>query len=81
MIYNMSSIYNVDLEFYKEMKYDLNMESQSVLMAMAKEMIYYHHWSNLVMFQFLHTSQDIEAIIGSLDIKTMSEYFESGSVF
>jgi hypothetical protein len=77
----MSSTYTVDLAFYKEMKYDLNMESQSVLMAMAKEMIYYHHWSNLIMFQFLHTPQDIEAIIGSLEIKTMGEYFASGSVF
>jgi hypothetical protein len=33
------------------------------------------------MFQFLHTPQDIEAIIGSLEIKTMGEYFASGSVF
>ena len=79
----MSSIYTVDLEFYKEMKHDLDTESSYVLMSMAKEMIYYNHWSNLVMFQFLHSSshEDIETIISSLEIKTMGEYFESCSLF
>ena len=77
----MSSIYEVDLSFYKEMKYDLLMERSSVLMSMAKEMIYYNHWSNLVMFEFLNSCQNLDAIIESLEIKTMEDYFASGSLF
>jgi hypothetical protein len=77
----MSSIYEVDLSFYKEMKYDLQMERSCVLMSMAKEMIYYNHWSNLVMFEFLNSCQDLDAIIKSLEIKTMEDYFASGSIF
>jgi len=77
----MSSIYEVDLSFYKEMKFDVSIECPSVLMSMAKEMIYYNHWSNLVMFQFLNSCQDLSAIIESLEIKTIDEYFDSGSLF
>ena len=77
----MSSIYEVDLSFYKEMKYDLLMERSSVLMSMAKEMIYYNHWSNLVMFEFLNSCQNLDAIIESLEIKSMEDYFASGSLF
>jgi len=77
----MSSIYQVDLSFYKEMKYDVEMESPVVLLSLAKEMIYYNHWSNLVMFEFLNTAKDIDLIINSLQIKTIDEYFESNSLF
>ena len=82
MILEMSSpIYEVDLSFYKEMKYDIDMERPSVLMSMAKEMIYYNHWSNVIMFEFLNSCRDLDAIIDSSEIKTMSEYFDSGSLF
>jgi hypothetical protein len=77
----MSSIYEVDLSFYKEIKYDLQMERSCVLMSMAKEMIYYNHWSNLIMFDFLNSCQDLDTIIKSLEIKTMEDYFASGSIF
>jgi hypothetical protein len=77
----MSSIYQVDLSFYKEMKYDVEMESPVVLRSLAKEMIYYNHWSNLVMFEFLNTAKDLDLIINSLQIKTIDEYFESNSLF
>ena len=81
MILEMSSIYEVDLSFYKEMKYDVSIERPRVLMSMAKEMIYYNHWSNLVMFEFLNSCQDLSAIIESLEIKTMEEFFDSCSLF
>jgi hypothetical protein len=81
MILEMSSIYEVDLSFYNEMKYDVSIECPRVLMSMAKEMIYYNHWSNLVMFEFLNSCQNLDAIIESLEIKTMEDYFASGSLF
>ena len=77
----MSSTYTVDLAFYKDMKYELAFENFYVLMAMAREMIYYNHWSNLVMYEYLQSSNDIEVVIGSLEIKTIDEYFESNNLF
>jgi hypothetical protein len=77
----MSSTYSVDLAFYKDMKHDLDHENSHVLRSMAKEMIYYNHWSNLVMYEYLQSSNDIEVVIGSLEIKTIDEYFESNNLF
>jgi len=76
-----SSIYQVDLSFYKEMRQECDMAHAMTLMSMAKEMIYYNHWANSVMFEFLNSQRDISSIVEDLEMKTIDEYFDTGSLF
>ena len=75
------SIYEVDLSFYKETRGECNMSSYFELLSIAREMIYYNHWTNLVMFEFLNSNNDISIVIENVQIKALSEYVETGSLF
>jgi hypothetical protein len=76
-----SSVYQVDLSFYKDLRLDVELSLPYELLSIAKEMIYYNHWANLVMFEYLNSNDDISFIIDSLDIRTINEFFETGSLF
>lgn len=77
----MSSVYQVDLSFYKDLRLEVELSHPFELLSIAREMIYYNHWTNLVMFEFLNSNDDISSIIENLKIKTIDEFFESGSLF
>ncbi len=75
------SVYQVNLSFYKDLRLDVALSHPFELLSIAREMIYYNHWANLVMFEFLNSNEDIISIIKNLEIKTISEFFDSGSLF
>lgn len=77
----MSSVYQVDLYFYKDLRLDVELSFPMELLSIAREMIYYNHWANSVMFEFLNSNEDITSIIDSLEIKTIDEFFDTGSLF
>lgn len=51
-------------------------------MIKTKETIYYTHWSNTIMYEFLNSNtDDISSIIKKINIKTIQEYFHTKSLF
>jgi hypothetical protein len=75
-------IYDTDLAFYKEMRqFHHRFETPYSWMIKTKEMNYYHHWANSVMFEFLNSSDDITTVIENLQMKTLHEYFSTKSLF
>lgn len=75
-------IYDIDPYFYKEMReFHYRFITPYAWMLREKEMIYYNHWANSVMFEFLNSSDDITTVIDNLKIKTIREYFSSQSLF
>jgi hypothetical protein len=81
----MSSVYEaIDLEFYKDTRDEVRCAFAldcRMLMGMAKEMIYYNHWSNSVMFEYLRSNDDISLVIEKVDVPTLEEYFNTGKLF
>jgi hypothetical protein len=71
----------INLGSYNEMKSDCYIETIPYLLSMALEMIYHHHRSNLIMFECLNSNDDITTIIERIDIKTMSEFFDTRELF
>jgi hypothetical protein len=76
-----SSIYQVDLSFYKEMRIECEIAHPSELKTIAREMIYYNHWTNSVMFEFLHSHTDISTVIENLEMRTVDEFMDIGLLF
>lgn len=74
----MTSQYTVVLEFYKEMKYDVNFASYYELCYLAREMIYYNYFSDQVMSEFLNSSDDILNIINKIQIVSIDEFMKTG---
>jgi hypothetical protein len=74
----MESIYDVQLSFYKDMRLDVDFAGFYDLCYMAREMIYYNHWSNIVMNCFLESNDDIYDIIICIDIISCDEFLETG---
>ena len=75
-------IYDINLEFYKEMReFHCRFLTEYIWFVKTKEMVYYTHWANSVMFEFLNSDVDISTIVENLKIKTIKEYFESQSLF
>jgi hypothetical protein len=81
----MSSVYDaVDLDFYKDTRDEVRCPFPldcRMLMGMAKEMIYYNHWSNSVMWEYLRSNDDISSVIGYVNIPSLEEYFNTGKLF
>jgi hypothetical protein len=75
-------VYDTDLSFYKEMRaFHCRFETQQSWMAKTKEMNYYNHWANSVMFEFLRSDDDITTVIQNAKVKTIEEYFSTKSLF
>jgi hypothetical protein len=75
-------IYDINLDFYREMReFHHRFETPYSWMVKTKEMVYYTHWANTVMFEFLNSNDDISTIVKNLKIKTIKEYFETKSLF
>ena len=74
----MENLYTVDLDFYKEIRIDNHFAKYIDLIYMAREMIYYNHWSDIVMNCFLNSNDDIEKIIDNLKIVSCDDFLETG---
>jgi hypothetical protein len=75
-------IYDINLDFYREMReFHCQFYNDYSWFFLTKEMIYYTHWANTIMFEFLNSNDDISTIIENLKIKTVDEYFETRSLF
>ena len=70
--------YTVRLDFYKEMRLDTEFGKYNSLIYMAREMIYYNYWSDVVMNYFLNSNDDIENIIDNLNIVSCDDFLENG---
>jgi hypothetical protein len=76
----MPSVYDIDLMFYKEMKIESMYLDYNSMCLMAREMIYYNHLANKIMFNFLSSNEDITSIIENLDIISLDEYMEDSKI-
>lgn len=74
----METIYDVQLSFYKDMRIEVNFAKYQELCYMAREMIYYNHWSNYIMNYFLDSNEDIINIINNSNIISCEEFLETG---
>jgi len=74
----MEKIYDVQLNFYKDMRIEVNFAKYQELCYMAREMIYYNHWSNYIMNCFLDSNEDIVDIINNSNITSCEEFLETG---
>ena len=80
---SLGKVYDIDIWFYKEMRsFHNRFLTEYLWMVRTKETIYYAHWSNSVMNEFLNSNvNDISTVIHNLKIKTIKEYFETKSLF
>lgn len=75
-------VYDTDLYFYREMRaFEYRFETPYSWMVKTKEMNYYNHWANSIMYEFLHSNDDITTVIKNVKIKTKDEYFKTKSLF
>jgi hypothetical protein len=76
-------VYDIDIWFYREMRdFHSRFLTEYTWMVKTKETIYYAHWSNSVMYEFLNSNaNDISDVIRNMKIKTIREYFNTQSLF
>jgi len=74
----MEELYEVSLNAYKDTRFEMNFASYYELATMAREMIYYHYMSDMIMQSFLHMNVCMEDVIMNLEIKTIEEFMETG---
>jgi|688.fasta_scaffold12498_3 hypothetical protein len=76
-------IYDIDIWFYKEMRQFHNrFNTEYSWMVLTKETIYYTHWSNSIMYEFLNSdTDDIFNVVNKINIKSIQEYFNTKSLF
>jgi len=76
------SVYTVDLSYYKDTKIEFALSNNVELMMMAKEMIYYNHLSNIIMYNFLSSNESIEYAINNTKIISLDDYLDgNGGLF
>ena len=80
-VYTDSVYGDINLGSYNETKSDCYNEEYSYLIGMAMEMIYYQHWSNSIMYDYLNGNNDISTIIDNSNIPTMEYYLDNKKLF
>lgn len=75
------NVYEFDIDFYDEFKYEMEHYSMMDLICLSREMIYYNHLTNEIMFEFLRTNEDLYSIIERIKIKSLDEYMQTGMLF
>ena len=68
--------YTVDLSYYKELKLNLQFSKSSELLMVAREMIYYIHYTNLIMNLFLSSNENIENVLDKISIVSIDDYMD-----
>lgn len=78
MSYN--GIYTVDLNSYKDLKIDVIFARNSELKMIAREIIYYIHYSNLIMNLFLSSNENIENLLEKISIISLDDYMDGSDL-
>ena len=78
MSYN--GIYTVDLNSYKDLKIDIIFSRNSELRMIAREIIYYIHYSNLIMNLFLSSNENIENLLDKISIISLDDYMDGSDL-
>lgn len=74
------NFYSIDLSFYKDLKIDIQLSSNYELRMIAREMIYYLHYSNIIMDMFLSSNDTIESAINNLKIVSIDDYMNGADL-
>lgn len=75
-----SGIYTIDLNNYKEFKTELIFLNYFELNMIAREMIYYIHYTNLIMNYFLSSDENIENVFDKINIITLEDYMNGSEL-
>ena len=78
MSYN--GVYDVNLSIYKELKQELRFGGYYELKMIAREMIYYNHYMNMIMNSFLSSNDSIENIIKNIEIVSLDDYLDGSDL-
>ena len=78
MSYN--GIYTVDLDTYKELKRDLMFADYYELGMLSREIIYFIHYSNLVMDAFLHSNETMETVLSNMKMVSLDDYLDGADL-
>jgi hypothetical protein len=74
--------YDIDAFFYKEYReFHCRFKNEEWWMLSTKQIIYYTHWANAIMYDFLNSEEDILNVAKNIKIKSIYDYFSSKSLF
>jgi hypothetical protein len=74
--------YDIDAFFYKEYReFYCRFKNEEWWLLSTKEIIYYTHWANAIMSDFLESDKDLLDVAKNIKIKSIDEYFSSKSLF
>ena len=75
-----SDFYTIDLTVYKEFKINLMFSDYFELKMISREMIYYIHYSNLIMDLFLSSNENIENALEKISIVSLDDYMNGADL-
>jgi len=78
MSYN--GIYTVELDNYKELRGELDFADYYEQAMLSREIIYFIHFSNLVMDAFLHSNETIEIVLGKMKMVSLDDYMDGADL-
>lgn len=73
-------LYSVNLSFYKDLKIEIQLAHYCELKMIAREMIYYLHYSNIIMDAFLSSNDTIENVMNNLEIVSIDDYLDGADL-
>jgi len=75
-----SGIYIADLSTCKQSRINFEFADFRELVMMSRTIIYFTHYSNLVMDAFLHSNETMEAIINNMKIVSLDDYLDGADL-
>jgi len=78
MSYN--GIYTVDLDTYDELRSELEFADFRELAMISREIIYFIHYSNLVMDAFLHSNETMETVLSNMKMVSLDDYLDGADL-
>jgi hypothetical protein len=78
MSYN--GIYTVELDNYKELRGELEFAGYYEQAMLSREIIYFIHYSNLVMDAFLHSDETMETVLSKMEIVSLDDYMDGAEL-
>jgi len=75
-----SGIYIADLNICKKSRSEFEFADFRELVLTSRKIIYFTHYSNLVMDAFLHSNETMEAIISNMKIVSLDDYLDGADL-
>ena len=72
------NIYEADMSVYKYYRAEYHYGHNADLIGIAKDIIYQNYWCDCVMYEFLRCNEDIETVIGRIQIKSWYRFYLTG---